>query len=394
MALTINQQPASASLAQSPMIYTVDANDVNVIASSSMQYICELNYWTGSLFVSASAPFTTYTLAKYPNQSDVGIFDVSKIINSTLSDKLESNTSNTVWYKGDFYIQYIPEGTTAFVTGSHVESNTRVAIDGYGLFPTAIGATINAGSDFFPIMTDGPATQSTFVTDYGRMGAWVSSSIEEGRYADKIAYSGSNGENTTFTLNNAPSSSGQIDTFPIGQEESDWPLTAEHDWFEVQALSASVALASPIRFENKCEQKYPNVRIKWKNRYGQWDYFNFDMVSRESFSATKRTYQPQIGSWGGATLSYNGYDSSIENYIADSSQTLKVNTDWVSEDYNDIFKQLLVSDEIYIVENNPGNDVKPITISTSNMMFKTGVVDKLIRYTFDFKLGQNYKLIL
>ena len=54
----------------------------------------------------------------------------------------------------------------------------------------------------------------------------------------------------------------------------------------------------------------------------------------------------------------------------------------------------MVSDEIYVVENNPGQDVKPITISTSNMMFKTGVVDKLIKYTFDFKLGQNYKLIL
>ncbi len=216
MALTINQQPASASLAQSPMIYTVDANDVNVIASSSMQYICELNYWTGSMDVSGS---NIYTLAKYPNQSDVGIFDVSKIINSTLSDKLESNTSNTVWYKGDFYIQYIPEGTTAFVTGSHVESNIRVAIDGYGLFPTAIGASINAGSDFFPIMTDGPVTQSTFHSDYGEMGVWVSSSIDAGRYATEIAYTSSVGEMETFVLNNAPSSSGQIDTFPIGEQQ-------------------------------------------------------------------------------------------------------------------------------------------------------------------------------
>lgn len=394
MALTINQQPASASLAQSPMIYTVDANDINVIASSSMQYICELNYWTGSLFVSASAPFTTYTLAKYPNQSDVGIFDVSKIINSTLSDKLESNPSNTVWYKGDFYIQYIPEGTTAFVTGSHVESDTRVAIDGYGLFPTAIGASINAGSDFFPIMTDGPATQSTFTSDYGEMGVWASSSIDAGRYATEIAYTSSVGENETFTLSSSPSSSGQIDQFPIGEQQPGFPLTLEAEWFTVQAKDDNGYIGDAIRFEYKCEQKYPNVRIKWKNRYGQWDYFNFDMVSRESFSATKRTYQPQIGSWGGSTLSYNNYDSSIENYISDSSQTLKVNTDWVSEDYNDIFKQLLVSDEIYIVQNNPGNDVSPITISTSNMMFKTGVVDKLIKYTFDFKLGQNYKLIL
>ena len=116
------------------------------------------------------------------------------------------------------------------------------------------------------------------------------------------------------------------------------------------------------------------------------------MVSRESFSTTNRKYQPQLGSWDGTSLSYNNYDSSIENYVSDSSQTIQVNTDWVEEDYNDIFKQLLVSDEIYWIQEDGSS--KPLSITTSNIQFKTGVVDKLIRYTFDFALGQNFKLIL
>jgi hypothetical protein len=111
-------------------------------------------------------------------------------------------------------------------------------------------------------------------------------------------------------------------------------------------------------------------------------------------SSTKRTYQPQIGSWQGSTLSYNEYDSQTLNYIVDSKQNIIVNTNWLSESYNDIFKQLLVSNEIYWSLEEAGYDVKPLTIVTSNIQFKTGVVDKLIQYQFEFQYGQGYKLII
>jgi hypothetical protein len=117
------------------------------------------------------------------------------------------------------------------------------------------------------------------------------------------------------------------------------------------------------------------------------------MVNRKSFTSSKRTYQPQIGSWQGTTLSYNQYDSQTLNYIVDSNQNMSVNSFWIPESYNDIFKQLLVSDEIYWMQENT-TDVKPLTIITQNINFKTGVNDHLIQYQFDFQFGQNYKLIL
>lgn len=387
MSISINQTPASASLAQSPIIFSVLESDANILASSSMQYVAELTYWTGSILISGSAD---YTLTKYPNNSDYGIFDFSKIINSTLTEKLQQNESNAVYFKAKFYPQFLISGSTQFATGSSTTSDIYCAVDGYAIFPEAIGEPLEDKTPFFPIMTDGPATQSAFLDDYGRLGVWKNGINPD--FATKVAYSGSGGENAEITLTSAGSTTAIIESVPIGNAETDWPLSAEHDWFTIQAKDSSGFLGSPIRFEYKCEQKYPNVRIKWKNRFGQWDIFDFDMVSREAFSTTKRTYQPQVGSWDSSTLSYNQYDSSIENYVSDSNQTLQVNTDWVSEDYNEIFKQLLVSDEIYWMYS--GNNVKPLAIKTSNIQFKTGVVDKLIRYTFDFDLGQNYKLIL
>jgi len=121
---------------------------------------------------------------------------------------------------------------------------------------------------------------------------------------------------------------------------------------------------------------------------------NFDMVSKQSFTTERKSYQPQLGSWESATLSYQPYDTGNQAYIVDSKQSISVNSYWLPESYNDILKQLLVSDEIYWVYDEANNKVKPLTIVTQNIVFKTGVVDKLIQYQFDFQFGQPYKLIM
>jgi hypothetical protein len=115
------------------------------------------------------------------------------------------------------------------------------------------------------------------------------------------------------------------------------------------------------------------------------------MVNRKGFQTMKKNYQPQLGTWEGTSLSYQTYQSSNLNYIVDSTQTLQVNSWWLTDDCNDWFKELLVSDEIYFWE---GTTARPITISTSNIQFKTGVNDKVFQYQFDFNYGQAYKLIM
>jgi hypothetical protein len=55
---------------------------------------------------------------------------------------------------------------------------------------------------------------------------------------------------------------------------------------------------------------------------------------------------------------------------------------------------LLVSDEVYWVQDETTNRLTPITINTESITFKTGVVDKVIQYAFDFEYGKAYKLIL
>jgi len=387
MALSITQTPATASLAQSPIIFTVSEN-TPVYTSSSFQYIGELYYWQGALTASGSTP--NYTITKFPNTNNVGIFDLNRIINSTLTDYAQANTSNVVYFATDFYWQYLSGST--YVTGSHVKSSTYKALDGYGIFQEPIGQQISVKTPHWPLMTDGPATQSAFIENKGNAGVYVG---DVGATAPtKIVYTGNTGT-ADYTLTATTATSGQIAQYPIGPSQAGFPITTTGlTYYTVQAYNGTTPLGSSIKYNVDCIQKYPNVRIKWKNRYGQFDWFNFYMVSTTSFTTEKKTYQPQLGSWESATLSYQNYDSGILNYIDDSKQGLSVNTFYVPESYNDIFKQLLVSDEIYWVYNESTGDLRPITIATSNVVFKTGVVDKLIQYQFEFNYGQAYKLIM
>lgn len=414
MSLAITQTPATASLAQSPIIFTVKETG-GVINSASFQYNCDLYYWNGTPSQSGSAE---YTLVKYPNQSSVGIFDVSKILNSTLIDLAEENLSNVKFYKGEFYTSH-KEGS-AFVTSSKVSSDKYLALDGYAIFQESVGQELNEKTPFFPILTDGPAVQSVFETNFGNMGVYVGKLPADVPKATRMVYSGSyNGNFVTASsvpLTSTIGTSGQIAGFVIGPVQDGWPLPSDMKDldFTVQAFAVDEPLGIPILFKNECKKKYPNIRIKFKNRYGQFDWFNFNMINKLGFNITRKSYQPQLGSWDSSTLLYNDYDSSNLNYINDSIQTLTVNTDWVSEDYNEIFKQLLVSDEIYwvynertpILEASPfsegfgegfGGEVegilRPIKITTDSIIFKTGVVDKTIQYTFDFEWGQSYKLV-
>ena len=387
MALSITQTPATASLAQSPIIFTVAESNGALITSSSFQYIGDLYYWTGTPLQSGSVD---YVITKYPNTATVGIFDLNRIINSTLTDLLQQNPSNVVYFACDFYTQYLSGST--FITGSHVKSSTYRALDGYGIFPETIGQELNTLSTYYPLLTDGPVTQSAFVTNRGVSGAAVGAL--GGTVADRIIYSGSTG-NGIYFLSSSTSTSGQIDDYPIGPSQTNFPIsTTGLTYYTIQPFNSTTALGNKIRYEIVCEQKYPNVRIKWKNRFGQFDWLNFNMVNRQSIETTKRTYQPQLGSWESSTFSYQSYDSAILDYIVDTKQTLQVNTDWLDDSYNDILKQLMVSDEIYWVYNETTGAVRPLTITTSDLQFKTGVVDKLVQYQFEFTLGQSYKLIM
>lgn len=413
MAITFLQTSGQVDFSQSPMVFAVSESNAEAYTSSSMQFVMELKYWQGNRLTGAPDD-ASYTLQKFPNPSGSGIFDVSRIVTSLFTEPRAANSSSIYNFEVESYIQYKTSPSSSFFTGSHLAVTPGQSIDGYQLFQDplqgSLGDSIYDSTPFWPMMTDGPVSQSYFAENYGRMSIWTGQPVNQSYVAMGIIYSSSfagEDNNIVIPITSSQESTECVYTFPISPNEPDWPLDSDPNNignFEVFLVSGSTnydgsnKIGNSLHFDLECTKKYPNVRIKWKNRFGQWDYFNFNLVSRETFNTERSKYQPQIGTWASRTLTYNDYDSAIQNYITDSTLKLSVNTDYVNEDYNEIFKQLMVSDEIYWVyeegsELNNTEKLKPLAIDNTSFNLKTGVVDKLIQYQFTFTQGQGYKLI-
>lgn len=391
MALVFTQTPPTLSLAQSPVAFSV-FEDTGLYSASEFQYTCQVTYWTGS---EASSGSYDYLLTKFPNTSGVGIFDISRVLNAAQNQLAYDYTSSVLYYKAAFNYNYL-SGSGTRASGSItplLSSSLYKTLDGYAIFPEPINQNVPSKSLHWPLMTDGPVTQSVLPSDIGSFAVYVGTT--GATVPTKVTYTKIGGASSDVTVTATTSSTGQIVRVPLAPSQSSFPLVVtDGDSYRVQAYNGASPLGTSILFEVVCAYKYVPVRVMWKNRYGQFDYLNFYKANYKTFNTDQRTYQPQLGSWDATTLSYNTAQNNSQKYIVNTTEQLTVNSDWLQESFNEAYKQLLVSDEIYWLYDMPNNLVKPLSITTNSVKFKTGVNDKLIQYTVDFSIGQTFKLII
>lgn len=403
MAYTFTQTPPSLSLAESPIVFTT--LDTTNVSKDEYQYVLKLKYWTGS-FAEEPAAFN-YVMQKYPNASARGIFDISKIMGA-LFVGTEQDYHQMYNYKvyGNFI--YYTSSTGAYVTGSDVTSSINQTIDGYQLFNSSSFVNESATSEtpLWPIMSSAPATQSSYICNYcGGTGNYgLMSVLNFYNSSNGVTYTAVDFDGTTRTQNDSwtstnvtGSTTGSVTQVASGINVLNllYPgfITANTSYYTIQIKNGGVAIPSAsVKFDVVDECKYTPVVIKFKNQFGQFDYVTFPKSNTTDFNVSENVYQPQIGTWESTALNVANYSTLRKRYYVDTEENLEVNTTFIPESYNEWFKQLLVSDEVYWVPNN--NTIIPLIIKTKSLTFKTQVNDKLINYTIGFTLGRSYKLIL
>ena len=266
MSYSFIQTPASMSLGQSPTIFSVSSS--TAVGQTNFQYIGILNIYSGSLLNSGSGD--VWQLAKYPSADGfTGIFDVNRILNSTQTTLTQTNPSDVKYFTLESFYRY--QSGSSYLTGSHIKSAVYKSVDGYQLFPETIGQAVQTLTPHWPLMTDGPVTQSVFIDNIGKIAVYNGDLGTP--QPTKVVYSGSNGSNglISIALPNG-NTNNEIGTYPVAPAETGFPLsTIGLDSYTIQAYNGGTPLGTPILFEVNCIQKYPNIRIKLKNIYGQFD---------------------------------------------------------------------------------------------------------------------------
>jgi hypothetical protein len=131
------------------------------------------------------------------------------------------------------------------------------------------------------------------------------------------------------------------------------------------------------KFIIECESKYEPLLCSYINRFGGWDFITFFKARTEQWEVKNKEYQLLPND-----VDYNSFRGETKMFNYEAKQSIKINTGWVEESYNELIKDLMTSETILL-------DDKPVKLKTMTTDLKTSLQDKMINYQIDFEYNYN-----
>lgn len=131
------------------------------------------------------------------------------------------------------------------------------------------------------------------------------------------------------------------------------------------------------------ECKYQPYKITFINKFGVLQDMFFFKKAVEAMTTKRETYK-------GTTINNGVYsisDHTKRDFNIQANETIKLSSGYLNEEYNEVFKQMMLSEKIWLTDED--DNVLPINIKTSSINYKTSLNDKLVEYTIDFDRSYN-----
>ena len=359
--------------ARSPHWYRVQENSSLGTLTSAL---IKLKIYEGSQSNWGAAVNWTYQLSSIASNSEV-LFNIAELIKDYVPTSFDGyyysknpfvDIQVVSYYNGipasmdyqftrAFYgYGYFEEGINPELNNSYLQSNNKIikSADSPVIIPVDRSITqsvtyLNEGEQvytklLFPIANS--ALQIEYVTN-GSNGA-------DGFESRVILAGGSFEGNTCLS-----SFEGEFEFFPV-------------DTIHIGGTDG----LSIVTVENVDECKYEPYKLTFINKFGALQDVWFFKASSLSIETTKEDFRRNTMSG----LSYSVSDHQYKNLFKGGREKLTVNSGFYPESYNDVFRQLLLSEDCWI---NYKNQTLPVNISDSNKKFKTNLMDKLISYQLE-----------
>ena len=122
-------------------------------------------------------------------------------------------------------------------------------------------------------------------------------------------------------------------------------------------------------------------RLAWRNSLGCYDYFNFKMKSTQTIEVTRNNYSSIMGRFNSSKWYYNNTMRGKKTRQTTAILKETLNTDWITEQDGNLLEKLIMSTDVYIVENTDTTYTEGVMITDSSFVRKTRANDKMIQYT-------------
>lgn len=147
----------------------------------------------------------------------------------------------------------------------------------------------------------------------------------------------------------------------------------------IQTYGSSSTSAAGITIKRQPCDKYTPIKCVFINKFGVHQEFFFFAKKVDSFTSTGEKYNSNI-------VANNGTYSTAAHQVVDFNKNGKVkynlSTGYVGQEVNPYVQELLLSEQVWLVIDSA---VVPVTITSSNVQYKTSLNDKLVAYTMEFE---------
>ena len=125
-----------------------------------------------------------------------------------------------------------------------------------------------------------------------------------------------------------------------------------------------------------CSAKYSPIQMRFINHKGAPQDQYFFLKSVENISTKSEAFKRNIFTYSSSNYDVKSHQTQTFNKTGKKSFTL--NTDYLAEAYNDVIQDIMLSEYVWIYFESRWH---PVTVTTSSLLKKTSLNDKLIQYT-------------
>jgi hypothetical protein len=131
------------------------------------------------------------------------------------------------------------------------------------------------------------------------------------------------------------------------------------------------------------------MRLAYINKYGAFDFFNFDLVSKTTFDVERKGYERN---YSGSIYEANGVVVKNINpiYYTKETQKWKIISDYLTDDQAEILRELYSSPLVYmnLVNDNYINfSWIPVKLSATSYEVKKTAIDKVFNIELELEFG-------
>lgn len=127
------------------------------------------------------------------------------------------------------------------------------------------------------------------------------------------------------------------------------------------------------------ECRYTPVDIAFQNKEGALQFLTFFKAKSESLSVTNEEFESDRGQPQDGNHQYVRFN-------VQAREKFKVNSGFVKEVMNETFKQLLLSERVWMLEDDV---YTPLNVASKTLEYKTRQKERLINYEIEFDFAFN-----